>query len=197
LHPLRFRGQLIGNFMTASTSTKTRNILFGVAGVLSIVLDQWTKVLARTHLAPLGPWKSKVIVANYFDLRYSENTGVAFGMFQSLPGGKYWLTLVGMLALLLVGYYLIRSNLRQSRLHLALGLVGGGAIGNLIDRIAFGRVTDFIVWKVGTHEWPAFNIADAALVVGVALMALDMLLDKRGHAAAAPAPPGTASGGEG
>jgi len=54
-------------------------------------------------------------------------------------------------------------------------------------------VTDFIVWKVGTHEWPAFNIADAALVVGVALMALDMLLDKRGQSAAAP---GQASSGD-
>jgi signal peptidase II len=191
LHPLRIRGQLID--MTEKLSTKTRNILFGVSAMISLVLDQWTKVLARTHLQPLGPWRSKVIVPDYFDLRYSENTGVAFGMFQKLPGGRIWLTVVALAALLLVGYYLVRSDPRQSRLHLALGLVGGGAIGNLVDRIAFGRVTDFIVWKVGTHEWPAFNIADAALVVGVALMALDMLLDKRGHSAAAPGP---ASSGE-
>ena len=54
--------------------------------------------------------------------------------------------------------------------------MGGGAIGNLIDRIAYGRVTDFIVWHIKEHEWPAFNIADAALVVGVLLMGLDMLL---------------------
>jgi len=126
-------------------------------------------------------------------LRFSENTGVAFGMFQRLPGGRLWLTLIALVALLLVGYYLLKSGPRQTRLHLALGLVGGGAIGNLVDRIAFGRVTDFIVWHVGRHEWPAFNIADAALVVGVALMALDMLLDKRGHAAPATAPPDSAS----
>jgi signal peptidase II len=183
--------------MTENTSTRTRNLLFGVAGVLSIVLDQWTKALARTYLRPLAPWKSKVIVEHYFDLRFSENTGVAFGMFQKLPGGRIWLTVVALAALLLVGYYLIRSNPRQFRLHLALGMVGGGAIGNLIDRIAFGRVTDFIVWHVGPHEWPAFNIADAALVVGVALMALDMLLDKRGHASEATAPPETAGRGGG
>jgi signal peptidase II len=174
--------------MTEPVSTKTRNILFGATAVLSIALDQWTKVLARTHLAKLPPGRTKVVVANYFDLRLSENTGVAFGMFQQLPGGRIWLTLVAVAALLLVGYYLVRSDPRQSRLHLALGLVGGGAIGNLVDRIAFGRVTDFIVWKVGTHEWPAFNIADAALVVGVALMALDMMADKRGRAAAPPDP---------
>jgi len=183
--------------MIEQVSTKKRNLLFGVSAVISLVLDQWTKVLARTYIQPLGPWKSKVIVANYFDLRYSENTGVAFGMFQKLPGGRIWLTLVALAALLLVGYYLIRSNPRQSRLHLALGLVGGGAIGNLIDRIAFGRVTDFIVWKVGTHEWPAFNIADAALVAGVALMALDMLLDKRGHAVEGDATPDQAGSKKG
>ena len=182
--------------MTAPQSTKLRNILFGIAGVVSIVLDQWTKVLARTHLKPLGPWGSKTVVANYFDLRYSENTGVAFGMFQKLPGGQYWLTLVALAALLLVGYFLLRSGPRQTRLHLALGFVAGGAIGNLIDRIAYGRVTDFIVWHVGRHEWPAFNIADAALVVGVALMALDMLLDKRGQTAPSAAPPDPASSKE-
>ena len=75
--------------MTEKVSTATRNVLFGAAAVVSIVLDQWTKVLARTHLKPLVPWDSKTVVANYFDLRYSENTGVAFGMFQNLPGGKY------------------------------------------------------------------------------------------------------------
>jgi signal peptidase II len=178
--------------MTDKVSTTTRNVLFGAASVLSLFLDQWTKVLARTHLKPLAPWGGKTVVANYFDLRYSENTGVAFGMFQQLPGGRIWLTVVALVALLLVGYYLLKSGPRQMRLHLALGLVGGGAIGNLVDRIAFGRVTDFIVWHVGKHEWPAFNIADAALVVGVALMALDMLLDKRQHAAA-PAPDPSAS----
>jgi signal peptidase II len=173
--------------MTPQQSTKTRNILFVVAGVVSIVLDQWTKILARTHLRTTGLWRAKVIVPNYFDLRYSENTGVAFGMGQTMPGGRVILTLVALAALSLVGYYLKKSAPTQYRLHLALGLVGGGAIGNLIDRIAFGRVTDFIVWHVGQHEWPAFNVADAALVVGVALMALDMLFDKRAQTPTTPA----------
>ena len=182
--------------MNQPVSTTTRNILFGVAAALSIALDQWTKVLARTHLKPMGPFSSKVVVDGYFDLRFSENTGVAFGMFQQLPGGRIWLTLIALAALLLIGYYLVRSGPRQLRLHLALGLVGGGAVGNLIDRIAFGRVTDFIVWHLGRHEWPAFNIADAALVVGVILMALDMMFDKRRQTAEAVAPPDPASGNE-
>jgi signal peptidase II len=62
-------------------------------------------------------------------------------------------------------------------------LVAGGAVGNLVDRIIAGRVSDFIVWKYHGHEWPAFNVADAALVVGVCLMALDMMLDRRRAAA--------------
>jgi signal peptidase II len=177
--------------MTDRVSTLARNLLFAAAAVVSLLLDQWTKILARTHLRPLGPWGSKTIVANYFDLRYSENTGVAFGMGQGLPAGRILLTLVALAALGLVGYYLKRSGPRQFRLHLALGLVAGGAVGNLVDRIVFGRVSDFIVWHIGRHEWPAFNIADAALVVGVALMA-----EKRGQAAPSPAPPDPASNKE-
>ena len=165
---------------------RKRNLLFTIAAILSLVLDQWSKVWARTNVKPLGPFKTITVVKDYFDLRFSENSGVAFGMFQRLPGGRLWLTLVAVFALGLVGYYLVKSGEKQTRLHLALGLIGGGAVGNLVDRIAFGKVTDFIVWHVGEHEWPAFNIADAALVVGVALMAIDMLLTKNPGPAKAP-----------
>jgi len=99
---------------------------------------------------------------------------------------------VALAALALVFQYLRRTDPGQSRLHLALGLVAGGAVGNLIDRIAVGRVSDFIVWHYHGHEWPAFNVADAALVVGVCLMALDMMFDRR---RAADSPPERARGG--
>ena len=74
-----------------------------------------------------------------------------------------------------------------------VGYENGGAVGNLVDRIIAGKVSDFIVWHYHGHEWPAFNVADAALVVGVCLMALDMILDKRRTAAGAP--PERAGGG--
>jgi signal peptidase II len=183
--------------MTERISTLSRNLVFAASAVLSLALDQWTKGLARTHLSPLAAYgHKKTVIANYFDLRFSENTGVAFGMFQNLPGGKYLLSLVGLVALGLVVYYLLKSGPRQTRMHLALGLIFGGAVGNLIDRIFLSKVTDFIVWHVGRHEWPAFNIADAALVVGVALMALDMLLDKRRQSDPAPAASGPVSSKE-
>jgi signal peptidase II len=120
-----------------------------------------------------------VVIDGFFNLRYSENTGVAFGMFQQLPGGRILLTLVALVAFGLVLHYLRKTDDEHTLMHAALGLVGGGAIGNLIDRIAYGKVTDFIVWHIKDHEWPAFNIADAALVVGVCLMALDMWLTKQ------------------
>jgi signal peptidase II len=158
--------------------TTKKYVLFGVLGAISLVLDQWTKVLARHALKPLGH-QSKVVIDGFFKLRYSENTGVAFGMFQDLAFGRVLLTLVALVAFGLVLHYLRKTDDEHTRMHAALGLVGGGAIGNLIDRIAYGRVTDFIVWHIKDHEWPAFNIADAALVIGVCLMGLDMLLNKQ------------------
>jgi signal peptidase II len=172
------------------SSTRTRNILFTVTAAVSLFLDQWTKVLARTHIRPLRYGETITVVDGFFDLRYSENTGVAFGMLQQLPGGRILLSLMALAALGLVFHYLRRTDPSQTRLHLALGLVGGGAVGNLVDRIIAGKVSDFIVWHYHGHEWPAFNVADAALVVGVCLMALDMMLDKRRAAGAPPEPTG-------
>jgi len=151
---------------------------FGACATVSIILDQWTKALARDVLKPLGPFHPKVVIPGFFNLRYSENPGVAFGMLQQMPGGRLLLTLMAVAAFLLVLAYLRKTPAAATRLHVALGLVGGGAIGNLVDRVLYGRVTDFIVWHVKEHEWPAFNIADAALCIGVGLMVLDMLRAK-------------------
>jgi signal peptidase II len=156
------------------TPARRKYLLFSLFALLSLVLDQWTKAMARHALRPLG---RKVIVDGYFDLRYAENPGVAFSMLQTIPGG--FLSLVALAAFALVIYYLRKMPPEATRLHIALGLVGGGALGNLVDRLLYGRVTDFIVWKVGRHEWPAFNIADAALCIGVGLMVLDMFRNRK------------------
>jgi signal peptidase II len=165
-------------------ATHRKYLLFGIFAVISIALDQWTKVLARSVLRPLGPYHPKVVIEGFFKLRYSENPGVAFGMLQEMSGGRVVLTLMAVGAFALVLYYLRKTDRGATGLHVALGLVGGGAIGNLIDRVSYGRVTDFIVWHVKDHEWPAFNIADAALCVGVGLMVIDMVRAKP----AAPSP---------
>jgi signal peptidase II len=170
-----------------SAGANRKYVLFGVFLALSLVLDQWTKGLARELLKPRGPYNPKVVVENYFDLRYSENPGVAFGMLQQMPGGRLVLTLLAVLAFVLVIAYLRKTESGATRLHIALGLVGGGALGNVLDRVIYGRVTDFIVWHVKQHEWPAFNVADAALCVGVGLMMLDMLLARPARSPSTPA----------
>lgn len=167
------------------TPTRRKYVLFTVFMALSLALDQWTKTLAREVLRPRGPFNPKVIIPGYFDLRYAENPGVAFSMLQDLPAGRLLLTLLAVAAFVLVIAYLRKTPVESTRLHVALGLVGGGAIGNLVDRAMYGKVTDFIVWKKGIHEWPAFNIADAALCVGVGLMLLDMIIAWRNERATA------------
>jgi signal peptidase II len=167
------------------TPTRRKYVLFSVFTVLSLVLDQWTKVMARDVLRPRGPFNPKVVVQGFFDLRYAENPGVAFSMLQDLPGGRLLLTALALVALVVVIAYLRKTPAEATRVHIALGLVGGGAIGNLIDRVMYGKVTDFIVWKKGIHEWPAFNVADAALCVGVGLILLDWIIVSRNERATA------------
>ena len=167
--------------MSLMTPTRRKYLLFSLFTVLALVLDQWTKVMARQHLRPRGPFHPKVIIEGFFDLRYAENPGVAFSMLTEMPGGL--LSIVALAAFALVIVYLRKLPVESTRLHIALGLVGGGALGNLIDRLLYGKVTDFIVWKAKGHEWPAFNIADAALCIGVGLMVLDMFKKPRAQAA--------------
>jgi len=84
------------------------------------------------------------------------------------------LTVVGFIALVAMFVMMRKARDDQKILHWALALVVGGAVGNLIDRIYFGVVTDFVLWRYKTHEWPVFNVADVVLVIGVGLMFIDI-----------------------
>lgn len=158
---------------------------FVIAFFATLVLDQGSKMWARRVLLPIYP-TVKTVISGYFELRYSENPGSAFGLFSGLPGARYFLFIVGIGALVIVAAYLRRAAPDARRLGVELGLLAGGALGNVIDRISFGRVTDFIVWRIGTHEWPTFNIADAALVVGVIGLLFDMRPDEAARKSAKP-----------
>ncbi len=144
---------------------------FTLTFIVALGLDQLTKIWARHTLKPIFP-QPITVIKNYFELRYSENTGAAFGMFRSIPGARYLLFFAGLAACFAIAQYLRKAAPDAWRAGAELGLLAGG-LGNLIDRVAFGRVTDFIVWKVGSYEWPTFNIADAWLVVGVAILLID------------------------
>lgn len=155
---------------------KAKYLFFALLFAISFGLDQGSKIWARDSLKPRG-YAGITVVNGYFDLRYSENTGSAFGMFRNMPGARAFLFAVGLICLAVVGVWLHRLPAAAAWLGAKLGLLAGGAVGNIVDRLIYAKVTDFIVWKVpsGGHsyEWPTFNIADAALVIGVALLILD------------------------
>lgn len=142
-------------------------VSFGV-----IILDQWTKWLVELHLPHHA---AHPLIPGFLNLTHVRNTGVAFGLFASdgVGSGTWLLTLLGLAALTAVGVYFWYAPVRDRLLLVALALVVGGAVGNLIDRVSSGAVTDFIDAYVGTHHWPSFNVADSAISIGIVLMAID------------------------
>jgi signal peptidase II len=189
--------------------------LFMIVAVLSLVADQATKIWARAELpaaeiaAPqsatpncdipddlVPPEKTRPskciglsvpVIESFWHWRLSMNQGSAFGLFSGRTGARVFLSIVGVGAVFGMLWMLRKSRADQKILHWALAFVAGGAVGNLIDRIYYGVVTDFVLWHVGDyrpgahagtgrweHEWPVFNIADVVLVVGVGLMFIDI-----------------------
>jgi signal peptidase II len=148
--------------------------LFGALALVSAVLDQGTKLWARDHLPAFGRAGMSVI-GRKLVMVYSENPGIAFSQLQGIRGGRVVLSLISLAALLLVARYLRHTPSARSAMIAALGLISGGALGNVIDRISRGRVVDFIMVDLGVwplNPWPIFNVADAALVAGAILMAI-------------------------
>jgi signal peptidase II len=146
-------------------------LLFTVAGLV-IALDQITKAIVRANIPFGGSWMPWEWLAPIFRFVHWENTGAAFGLFQG--GGFVFKILAVIVALFIVVYYpQIPQNEKLMRVALSMQL--GGAVGNLIDRIRLGPVTDFI--SVGT--FPVFNIADSSITIGVALLILALWISER------------------
>lgn len=149
---------------------RKRILLIAVVALLTLGADQVTKQWARSDL------KGKpaiTIIDGYLDLEYHENPGSAFGLMRNLPGARYILIGIGVIALVLVWRMISKVQHRRRMGDVAFALVAGGALGNVIDRIYLGRVVDFIVMHIQRkYTWPAYNVADIALVVGVGLLIL-------------------------
>jgi signal peptidase II len=140
--------------------------LFLVAGII-IFFDQWTKTLVRTSLPPSGVWAPWHWLLPYARVVHWQNTGAAFGMLQ---GMNLLFSILAVIVSIAIIYYFPQVSRQDWLIRLALGIMLGGAIGNLIDRIQYGAVTDFI--SVG--GFAVFNIADASVTVGTILLIIGM-----------------------
>ncbi len=149
---------------------KWRNAVFFLTALLVIAADQFSKIWIRSSLG-MG---ESLPETGLFRLTHISNTGAAFGLFQGYSFPLIIVALVGVIAILIFAlYFYHRSPFYDNRLgKLALGLILGGTTGNLIDRLRQGFVTDFV--DIGL--WPAFNIADSAIVIGVILFVYCLLV---------------------
>jgi len=155
---------------------KNKYAWFSAIAASILFLDQLTKYLVvqrfRLH-------ESVRVIPGFFDLTYVRNPGAAFGFLAGASGA--WRSIF-FITVSIVALAVILALVRQARGRLpliALSLIGGGAVGNLIDRVRFGEVVDFIDWYYRSFHWPTFNIADSAISLGVGLMVIDMLFERR------------------
>ncbi len=158
------------------TTNSARSIHFLLA-LLIVLLDRWTKRLVAARIAM---YTHIQIIPGFFRLTHTENTGAAFSLFADSP--SHWKTalLIGfsVLAMLIVSAMLWKQTRALTITGIALSLILGGAVGNLWDRIATGRVVDFLLFYVKQYQWPVFNLADSSIVVGAALLVIDILWGK-------------------
>lgn len=149
-----------------------------ITAILITLADQITKHFVRLDF---NYGESRPVIDGLFNLTYVRNTGAAWGM---LGGYTHVLTAISIVMLVLMIIFR-RSFLNDTWQHrLALGLMAGGIIGNLMDRIRQGWVTDFFDFYIGSWHWPCFNIADAAICIGVGIYILTGFLEERRKAAA-------------
>lgn len=159
--------------MTKMTRQSFQAIGIGVA-LAAVALDQATKWLVTTLYVPPGG----VELAPFLNLVFWRNPGVTFGLFDGHGEiGRWLLSALAVAITLALAIWLRRAERRM--LAAGLGLIIGGALGNVVDRLRVGAVTDFIDLHVAGRHWPAFNLADVAVVTGIAILLLDDHLSAR------------------
>jgi signal peptidase II len=172
-----------------------RAAVFAALLALVVAFDQGSKAWART--LPVSPAGCDVpadviahrcagvpqpVIEGLWEWELAFNTGAAFSSFR---GSQVVLGALAALALIALGVVAWRARPEQRLRRIALAVIAGGALGNLIDRVRDGAVTDFVRWRIGEARWPIFNVADAALLVGGALLLLEGLAQRRRARAAA------------
>ena len=152
-----------------------------------LLLDQWTKSLVVQKL-PL--YQRVEVIQGFFNLTHVRNTGGAFGIFGGEKGGlgSILFVVVSLVAIGAIIFLFLRVKEDEKTLGLSFSLILSGAAGNLIDRLRYGEVVDFLDFHLSTYHWPAFNVADSAICIGIGLMALELLKGDRKKGAKSQAP---------
>jgi len=155
---------------------KNRYALLVAVALPVIILDQITKLLI---VRKLGMNDAITVIDNFFDIVHARNQGAAFGILRDSSIRLPFLISVSLVAVFVV--FILYRKLRpdQKLAAASLALVLAGAVGNLIDRARLGEVIDFLSVHWYQHAWPAFNVADSAICIGVALMAIDMYREEK------------------
>ena len=150
---------------------------YGMAALV-VALDRFTKWLVETNVSAMDTYR---VIPGFFDIVHSRNRGVAFGIFNDST--SEWRTamliVLSVAAVIFVSAMLWRPERLDRTSRWGLALILGGAAGNVIDRIAWGQVTDFLEFYVGSYHWPTFNVADSAIVIGSGLLLVELLRPKR------------------
>ncbi|MEC0242967.1 signal peptidase II [Paenibacillus dokdonensis] len=144
-----------------------------ILALIAFLVDQGTKFMIAKQLE-IG--EEIPVIGNFFLITSSRNNGAAFGI---LPNQRWFFIIVTMFVVVAIIWYMQRVRKSSSRklLPIALSLVLGGAVGNFLDRALNGEVVDFLMLNFGSYTFPIFNIADSCIVIGVALIILDSLID--------------------
>ena len=155
------------------TKNSVRAIHFLLA-LFVILLDRWTKHLVAVRI-PM--YREIPIISGFFSITHTENTGAAFSLFADSPSHWKTVMLIGfsLVAMIVVSILLWKQSRPLTMTGTALSLILGGAVGNLWDRVASGRVIDFLLVYVKTYRWPVFNLADSAIVIGASLLVLEII----------------------
>jgi len=145
--------------------------------LLVLALDRYTKWLIARRLSLHN---SITVIPGFFRIVHAENPGAAFGMFadSATPWKIALLILFSVIALLIVSALLWKNSHRLTSTGVGLSLILGGALGNLWDRLVSRHVVDFLLFYVGRYQWPAFNVADSAIVIGACLLVFEILFAK-------------------
>jgi signal peptidase II len=173
-------------------------MIFVLVVAVALIADQGSKLWAR-HSLPVRPAACAIpddivagkcggapvpVIDGFWEWRLSFNQGAAFSMLESQGGTRVLLSLIASLAVIGIGWMVKKAREDQRTLVVGLGLIAGGALGNLCDRVYFGVVTDFVRWHYHQHSWPIFNVADVVLFIGVGVMMIATLREPKAAPAA-------------